>query len=231
MKFLTYLRKFLHSQWFVRIPYPDYSFEGQTVIVTGSNTGLGLEAARHLVRLGASKVILAVRTVSKGEAAAANILTSTKATKSTIEVWQLDISSSESIKSFVQRVQGLERLDAVIQNAGMNTMEWNKIEGTESVIQTNVIGPTLFTLGVLPKLRESAKKFGTRARFSIVGSDTHYVGALKNVRDDESILDALNDERRADKMGRYVQCNVTKIQIANIKQIPLIEAAGLLRSH
>ena len=41
------------------------SFTGQTVIVTGSNVGLGKGAARHFARLDAEKVILAVRNEAK----------------------------------------------------------------------------------------------------------------------------------------------------------------------
>lgn len=59
--------RFLHSQFFVTPPKPTKSFEGQTVIVTGSSAGLGLAAARQITQLNAAKVILAVRTVSKGE--------------------------------------------------------------------------------------------------------------------------------------------------------------------
>ncbi|KAH8810920.1 hypothetical protein F5884DRAFT_671785 [Xylogone sp. PMI_703] len=46
-------------------PYLTQDFAGLTVIVTGSNTGLGLEAVQHFVRLNAEWVILAVKTVTK----------------------------------------------------------------------------------------------------------------------------------------------------------------------
>jgi retinol dehydrogenase 12 len=68
---------FLYSQFFVTLPKPTKDFTGQTVIATGSNTGLGLEAARHLSRLNASLIIIAVRNLSKGAAAKQNILQST----------------------------------------------------------------------------------------------------------------------------------------------------------
>jgi NAD(P)-dependent dehydrogenase (short-subunit alcohol dehydrogenase family) len=83
---MGFMFDFLKSQLFFRLPYPTSNFGGQTVVVTGSNTGLGLEAARHIVRLGADKVILAVRNTSKGEAAAQDILASTKARKNVVEV-------------------------------------------------------------------------------------------------------------------------------------------------
>jgi NAD(P)-dependent dehydrogenase (short-subunit alcohol dehydrogenase family) len=73
---MVYFLDLLYSQLLVKIPEQTSDFSNQTVIVTGSNTGLGLEAARLLIRLNASKVILAVRTISKGEAAARSITAS-----------------------------------------------------------------------------------------------------------------------------------------------------------
>jgi hypothetical protein len=45
---LDWFFKFLRHQLFIKLPYPGADFSRQTIIVTGSNTGLGLEAARHL---------------------------------------------------------------------------------------------------------------------------------------------------------------------------------------
>jgi NAD(P)-dependent dehydrogenase (short-subunit alcohol dehydrogenase family) len=50
---------------------------GKTYVVTGSNTGLGLETARHLVEFDAFRVILAVRNLPAGEKAKQDIETST----------------------------------------------------------------------------------------------------------------------------------------------------------
>jgi len=52
-----------------KLPPLKADFTGKTIIVVGSNTGLGKEAVRHFVRLNASKVIIAVRSISKGKAA------------------------------------------------------------------------------------------------------------------------------------------------------------------
>lgn len=120
----------LFSQFFVTVPYPTASFSGQTVIVTGSNTGLGREAANHIVRLNADKVILAVRDVSKGEIAKQYIEQST-GKKNVVDVWALDLSSYASIKTFVKRAEMLPRLDAVLENAGISTDQFVTAEDNE----------------------------------------------------------------------------------------------------
>src|SRR2546423_3811974 len=108
--------QFLWSQLFFTPPYPAADFSGQTVIVTGSNTGLGLEAGRHFARLNCAKLILAVRTKSKGEEAKESILASTKRTSDCIEVWDLDLLSTASVKAFATRAQQLDRLDVLVEN-------------------------------------------------------------------------------------------------------------------
>ena len=198
----TFLPLFVKSQWLTTIPVPQTSFAGQTIIITGANTGLGYEAARHLVRLGVSKLIIAVRTTSKGEAAAADLIASTKATRDVIEVWPLDLSDPESIKAFGARVNTLDRLDGVIQNAGMASHHWKTIAGHEAHVAVNVIGAMLVGLSVLPKLRESATKFGTQNRLTFVGSDTYYFAQFKEANTEGSLLAALDDEAKVNQTDR-----------------------------
>jgi retinol dehydrogenase-12 len=64
--------EFVHEQY-RDLPIIPESCENQIVIVTGANSGLGFEAAKHFVYLNASRVILAVRSKAKGEAAKALI--------------------------------------------------------------------------------------------------------------------------------------------------------------
>jgi len=92
---------------------------GGTYIVTGANTGLGFEAAKHLVELGAAKVIMGVRNVSAGERAKTEIDAAT-GTGNVAEVWALDLASYDSVKAFAKRaVAELDRIDALIENAGV----------------------------------------------------------------------------------------------------------------
>lgn len=154
------------------IPVPTHSFAGQTIIVTGSNTGLGLEAARHFVRLDAARVILAVRSVKKGEDAKASIETSTKR-KGVVEVWQLDMSDYDSIKAFVTRCDSLDRLDVVVANAGVLRTTYEESGGTEITIKVNVIGTFLLAISLFPALRKSGAKVGQPSRLVITTSVLH----------------------------------------------------------
>ncbi len=157
---------------FARLPYPEGDFKDQTVIVTGANCGLGLEAARHFVRLNASKVILGCRSIQKGEFAKADIEKTTER-ENVVEVWQVDLTSFASVRAFCARARALDRLDIVIENAGIATGKFEQFEGYESTITINVISTFLMALMLLPKLRESATKFNITPHLTIVSSDAH----------------------------------------------------------
>ncbi|MCJ1394881.1 hypothetical protein MMC18_007761 [Xylographa bjoerkii] len=199
----------MHSQLFVTMPVPMQSFSGQTVIVTGSNAGLGKEAANHIVRLGAEKVILAVRTISKGETAKKYIEQKT-GRKGVIEVWSLDLSSYASVKAFVKRAETLERLDAVLENAGVLTETFSLAEGNESSITVNVISTLLLALLILPKLQETATKFNVRPCLSLVGSDIHNYSLLP-AKKYPNILGAMNDMSKTDMAHRYTDSKLIQI--------------------
>lgn len=199
---MSFFLGFLYRQLLVSLPYPTYDFTGQTIIVTGANAGLGLEAVRHLTRLNAAKIILAVRTVEKGEKAAAEILDSTKEPVSCIEVWQLDLSSHDSVEAFAARVRKLDRLDAVILNAGILTTQFTLVDGEESGITVNVVNNILLALLILPKLRESAKNTGLRGRLAFVGSDLQYIAKFEEGKIAGNTFDALRDEEKADMDDR-----------------------------
>lgn len=146
--------------------------EGKTYIVTGANVGLGLEAARHLLGFGAGKVIMAVRNLEAGQAARESVEAST-GTKGVAEVWHLDLSSFASVRAFVSRAtKTLDRIDAVIENAGVAGVNLPPAEGHSMMVTVNVLSTLLLALLLLPKLRSDAKQFGFQPRLSIVTSGT-----------------------------------------------------------
>lgn len=174
----------LYSQWFITPKLdPKLSFAGQTVIVTGSNVGLGFHAAQQIAQRGASRVILAVRSPSKGEAAAQEIRASLPkaSSKSTVlEVWPLDLSSYQSVKDFGARaISELDRLDVLLESAGVAKLKFELEEDDESEIKTNVLSTTLLALLLIPKLKETAMRFGVTPRLSIVSSELAFQAKFK----------------------------------------------------
>ncbi|KAF1923397.1 retinol dehydrogenase 12 [Didymella exigua CBS 183.55] len=200
---MGFVTTILHSQFFVQPPVPSSSFSGQTVVVTGATSGLGYEAAKHILRLGASRLILAVRNVTKGKQAAEGISSALSLPPSSVDVWELDLGNFSSVKQFGERINTLDRLDAVVQNAGIMTTKFTLVEGCESQIAVNVISPVLLGYLVISKLQQSAAKTGSPGRLAFVGSDLQFIAPLKEKSTPKSLLAALNSEETADMSSRY----------------------------
>jgi retinol dehydrogenase 12 len=116
------------------LPDTVVDLSGRTVIVTGSNVGLGLEAAKRFYAMNPARLILAVRTISKGEDAKKVILETGKKegpygrvkSETNIEVWTLDLSSFESVRRFAKRCDDeLERIDILLENAAVQVGDWS----------------------------------------------------------------------------------------------------------
>ena len=121
---------------------PDQS--GQTVVVTGASSGLGKIIAAELARAGAN-VVLAVRDVAKGRAAAATMSGRT-------DVRPLDLASLASVRAFADGWAG--DLDVLINNAGiMQVPHGLTQDGFELQMGTNHLGPFALTALLLPRLR------------------------------------------------------------------------------
>lgn len=196
----------IYGRVFVSIPVPTTSTDlsNHTMIVTGSNSGLGFESTRHLSRLGVGRIIMAVRTPSKGETAKKEILKSTGRPESSIEVWPIDMDSQESVKTFAERASLLPRLDGVLANAGIMTNQFTLSEGSEKTLNVNVINTFLLFFLLLPAMRKSEQQTGNPCRFVIPNSALHYMAPLAELNEkNTTILDRLNDPKQADMGGRY----------------------------
>lgn len=216
----------LYNQLFETPAYPVATFTGQTIIVTGSNVGLGLEAARHFARLDAAKIILAVRNISAGQEAKQDIEEST-GRSDVCEVWELDLASFESVKAFAARASTLPRLDVVVENAGIATTTFTKSEGHERTITVNVISTFLLALLLLPKLKETAKEIpSSTPHVSIVSSEVHSWVQLKEWKAD-LVFDTLSDEKTANMPERYPASKLLEILVA--RQIaPKLAGSGVI---
>lgn len=169
---------------------------GKTYIVTGANIGIGLECAKHLVRLKAKRVILAVRSETRGKGALDEIETET-GRRGVAEVWLLDLASFDSIKAFVGRVEQLDRVDGLVSNATAALAEWTLSEGIETTITVNVIGTILLSVLMMPFLKRFAKRSGTKPVMTIVTSDLAFgrEADLDKINK-ESIFSDISDGRK-----------------------------------
>ena len=207
---LNGLPQFFYGQLIQGVPLPTTDMTDRTIIVTGANSGLGLEASKHLLRLNVSHLILACRSQSKGDAAKQQILASVpkhlKRDLNSVEVWPLDLNSYASVIAFAERCNSqLERLDGVVENAGISTTEYRRAEDNESTITVNVVSTFLLALLLLPKLRASAEKYNMTPHISIVGSAVHFWTPFNERKSpDGKIFEVLNDKKTAKMDQRYM---------------------------
>ncbi|WP_454788310.1 SDR family NAD(P)-dependent oxidoreductase [Mycolicibacterium lutetiense] len=128
---------------------PDQS--GRTAIVTGANTGLGLETAKALAAKGAH-VVLAVRNLDKGAAAAEWI--SRSVPKADLELQRLDLGSLASVREAADELREKHhRIDLLINNAGVMTPpKETTSDGFELQFGTNHLGHFALTGLLLDRL-------------------------------------------------------------------------------
>lgn len=128
---------------------------GKVMIVTGSNSGIGLETARVLA-LGGARVIIPCRTLKKSNEAIEHIKKTVP--KADLIPMQLDLSDMASIKSFAQSFLALDiPLHVLINNAGLvsNKKEFTK-DGFELQFGVNHLGHFYLTQLLTDKIKASA---------------------------------------------------------------------------
>lgn len=207
-------------------PTQNATFEGQTVIITGANTGLGFEAARYMVKHRVAKLIIACRNLPKGEVAKKRLEDETRS-KDVIEVWELDLASYSSIKEFASRAdQTLDRLDIVICSAGIDSRRFGLVNDIEKNISINVVSTFLLALLLLPKLKSTGTQHqGSTPHLAIVSSDTHFAMNLDEQHETKTktIFEQLNDKKQAQMVFRYplsklLDILLTKQLVAHLPQ-------------
>ena len=155
------------------------NLDGQTIIITGASSGMGLETTRQVLAMKASTVILAVRNTTKGEDCKASLLAD-PAVKATLKVMKLDVDDYTSVKSFAKAVIAqVPVVDHLLLNAGIGILKFEQsASGHERTMQVNYLSNVLLLLELLPHLEASAAKIGRPSRVTWVGSRMHESSTL-----------------------------------------------------
>ncbi|PRW05915.1 retinol dehydrogenase 12-like [Chlorella sorokiniana] len=171
---------------------------GKVAVVTGGNSGIGVETVRALAHAGAD-VTLCSRSAEAGQRVADELQ---PGAKGKISVQQLDLADLTSIKAAGEALAAsLPRLDLLILNAGvMACPEGRTKDGFEMQIGTNHFGHFYLTQLLLPKMKAS----GGPGRIVAVSSTAHTMGKLD--------VEDLNWERRKySAWGSYGQSKLANI--------------------
>ena len=146
------------------------ALDGKRYLITGGNSGIGLEAAKMLAEKGAD-IVIACRNPDKAEAARKEI---DAAGSGSVDTVSLDLSSMASVRKAAEEVSArYDSLDGLINNAGiMQTPETRTEDGFELQLGTNHLGHFLLT-ALLFKLVEKAE-----GRITVVSSIAHKFGRI-----------------------------------------------------
>jgi len=174
---------------------------GRSVIVTGANSGIGRAAANAFAAAGA-RVILAVRDIDRGAAAAAAMPGDT-------EVRRLDLASLDSVRGFAEAWQG--EISLLINNAGVMIPPLTRTaDGFELQFGTNHLGHFALTNLLLEHVSD---------RVVTVSSSLHRSGVID--------FDDLNWERKPYKPSRaYAQSKLANLLFTSELQRRLVEAGS-----
>ena len=171
---------------------------GRTAVITGANTGLGVETARVLASRGAT-VVLACR--DPGQAArAAALITAEGVPGERVPTLRLDLASLASVREAADEIGSrYPRLDLLINNAGVMMPPYGRTEdGFELQFGTNHLGHFALTGLILDRLLATGG-----SRVVTVSSNGHRTGRID--------VDDLQSERRYRKMRAYGQSKLANL--------------------
>jgi len=188
--------------------------DGKHVVITGGNTGLGLESAKRLAEAGAT-VVFTSRDPTKGQNALAEIDEYLKQrTADDAEfagkamVASLDLCDLDDVKSFDKRlakILGQSKIDVLLNNAGVMAIPDRRLtkDGYEKTFQTNHLGHFALTSTLLPLLASDARVVNV--------SSMGYLFTPKGGLD----LNNLNGETEYGPWSSYGQSKLENILFAN----------------
>ncbi|KAL9132542.1 MAG: hypothetical protein Q9175_006287 [Cornicularia normoerica] len=124
---------------------PRVDLIGRVAIITGGNSGIGLQIALGLARQGAT-VYLACRNASKAEEAVSRILSEVPTSKGRVNSLLLDLSSLSSVRAFAKNWESLDlKIDLLFHNAGASQGQEITADGFPSLYAANFLGSFLLT--------------------------------------------------------------------------------------
>lgn len=169
------------------------SLEDKTIIVTGANSGIGLEIAKRFSQKKA-KVIIACRDKEGGLAVQRQIMGDS-------EYIHLDLGSFTSIGTFVESVKSkYSKVDVLVNNAGVMWPPLTKTtEGLELTFGTNYVGYFVLTNKIMPLLRE------------VNGSRVVNMSSIAQYRVRNIDWDNINSEKHYSKTRSYNESNLFRI--------------------
>ena len=189
--------------------------QGRTALVTGANSGLGLETARALAAQGAT-VLLACRSRAKAEQTATQL--AAEGLRG-LEPLELNLADLESVRRAASAVAAAHTgLDLLINNAGVMAPPLQRsAQGHELQLAVNHLGHFALTQALLPLLEQRPG-----ARVVHVSSGAAYFGRIQ--------FDDLLAERRYDPWGAYGQSKLANVMTALELQRRLGAAGSTVQS-
>jgi NAD(P)-dependent dehydrogenase (short-subunit alcohol dehydrogenase family) len=151
------------------------ALEGRVAVITGANSGIGLETASVLAARGAT-VVLACRDNDKARSAADQILARTGADPAKVRVIRLDLASLSSVREAADQIRSaFGRLDLLINNAAvMRPPHQRSADGLELTFATNHLGHFALTGLLLDRLLAAPG-----SRIVVVSSVGHRDGTMR----------------------------------------------------
>lgn len=150
---------------------PEGPMTGKVCVVTGANSGIGKATSLVLAQFGA-EIILVCRDKARGEAALAEVSAVAPAGRARLEI--ADLSSLPEVRELAGRLAGLDRLDVLVNNAGLVLGDRRiTADGFEYTFALNHLAPFLLTNLLRGKLTAS-----TPARVVTVSSAAHSAARL-----------------------------------------------------
>ena len=194
--------------------------QGQTILITGGTTGLGLETAKRLSIGNPDRIIITARSGVKGETALADIQSYMKdnnvSENVSLSYKVLDLDDLQGVQAAVASWTDVETINCLVNNAGVMAVPKREltIDGFERQMQSNHLGHFVLTALLAPKLTKDARIVNVSseahliARFS--GMDFDYCwtgepgyGAWRSYGQSKlaNILFSQELQRRADESG------------------------------